>query len=364
MITKLKSLLICVSFLYSVASFSQVSISDKIDQTADPSAVLELISDDKGFLLPRMNSSDRGSIDSPAESLMIFNTETKCIDIYIQGDWYEFWCKSELIGSQVKFTTPGTHLWTVPDTVTSVSVVCVGAGGGGGSSNVGSGGGGGALAWKNNIPVTPGSNCTVIVGAGGTGAIYSSSTQPTDGEDSSFTNGVITLTAGGGGAGRTATASWTGNVGGVPSGHDGGGNGGNGGYYNYSDPGAYGGGGGAGGYSGDGGKGGDNTVFGVGNGGAGAGGSGTLNPIQTGGGGVGLYGEGASGVNEGEGGSGGTDGEGNDSYPSIAGGIYGGGGSAVHLIHADGTNVGAPGACRIIWPGNERQFPSTRTADE
>jgi len=39
-----------------------------------------------------------------------------------------------------------------------------------------------------------------------------------------------------------------------------------------------------------------------------------------------------------------------------AGGTYGGG-------SVGGVN-GASGAVRIIWPGNLRQFPSTRTADE
>ena len=90
----------------TVNSQQRVVISDKVDQTADPSAVLELISDNKGFLLPRMNSSDRESIDSPAESLMIFNTETKCIDIHIQGEWYEFWCIPELADACEGVTPP------------------------------------------------------------------------------------------------------------------------------------------------------------------------------------------------------------------------------------------------------------------
>lgn len=48
-------------------------------------------------------------------------------------------------------------------------------GGGGGTGNQGSGGGGGALAWTNNISVTPGQGYSVIVGAGapqGSGSPY------------------------------------------------------------------------------------------------------------------------------------------------------------------------------------------------
>jgi len=67
---------------------------------------------------------------------------------------------------QESFTTPGTYSWTAPAGVYSVSVVCVGAGGtyspGGGLGATG--GGGGALAYANNIAVTPGNTYTVVVG--------------------------------------------------------------------------------------------------------------------------------------------------------------------------------------------------------
>ncbi len=91
-----KSLLISVCvIIYTLSLQSQnrgVSISDKPDQTPHPSAILELISDDKGFLLPRMETDDRNSISSPSESLMIFNTETQCIEIYVDAEWHDFWC--------------------------------------------------------------------------------------------------------------------------------------------------------------------------------------------------------------------------------------------------------------------------------
>ena len=69
---------------------------------------------------------------------------------------------------QQEFTTPGTYTFIVPANVESLSMVAVG-GGGGGAQNVddGGGGGGGALAYSNNVAVTPGEVLTVIVGAGG-----------------------------------------------------------------------------------------------------------------------------------------------------------------------------------------------------
>ena len=70
----------------------------------------------------------------------------------------------DLATGQAEWTTPGTYTWTCPAHVTSVCAVCVGAGGGNNNQQWSGGGGGGALAWKNNIPVTPGQTYTVEVG--------------------------------------------------------------------------------------------------------------------------------------------------------------------------------------------------------
>ncbi len=87
---------------------------------------------------------------------------------------------------QQAYTSPGTYSWTCPQGVYSVSVVCVGGGGAGAcSGSAAGGGGGGALAYKNNISVTPGASYTVVVGAGGTGRTYAIS-GGTNGGDSTF----------------------------------------------------------------------------------------------------------------------------------------------------------------------------------
>ena len=219
---------------------------------------------------------------------------------------------------QVQFTTPGTYFWTCPAGVYIVSVVCVGAGG----SVYETAGGGGGLRYGNNIPVSPGTSYQVVVGgmAGYNGGL------------SSFNSDIVAY------GGTTGTYDDPGK-GGSGYGGNGGGSGGSGG------AGAYGGGGGAGGYTGNGGN---SDMPGSGGGG---GGGGSYTGFR-GGGGVGIYGQGASGAagtssTSGGGGSGGNSGTGN------YGGSYGGGGI-----------TGASGAVRIIWPGNLRQFPSTRTADE
>lgn len=68
---------------------------------------------------------------------------------------------------QQAYTTAGTYSWVAPANVTSVSVVAIGGGGGGYKSSNPRSGAGGALAYTNNITVTPGNSYTVVVGAGG-----------------------------------------------------------------------------------------------------------------------------------------------------------------------------------------------------
>lgn len=285
-----------------------------------------------------------------------------------------FGATASVVTGQQLFTTPGTTSWTAPQGVTSVSVVAIGAGGASGSGSGGGGGAGGGLAWKNNITVTPGQAYDVSVGAGGVGLFNASSTPGASGGNSWFIN-LQTLGAHGGQTHPTASNAHDGGQGGnfEFTGTGGGGKGGDGGTGGASNAG--GGGGGAGGYSGNGGNGGG-TLGSVTAGAGGAGGGGATiiqgNNQAGGGGGVGVFGEGTSGAagltqngeQGGQGGSGGIsggDGSHNANLDS-SGGAYGGGPGAQG---AGGQAYnGANGAVRIIWPGDARQFPSTRTADE
>ena len=250
---------------------------------------------------------------------------------------------------QQAYTTAGSYTWTCPSGVTSVSVVCIGGGGG---DNIHSCAGGG-LGYKNNISVTPGASYAVEVGRGGRYL-----TAPTD---SSFNSAVY---------GRCPTGNQ--DVGGTYTG-DGGGNGGN---ASTRATDQWGGCGGAGGYAGAGGAGGNYATAGTnGAGGGGGGGGGSYSASATvgggAGGGTGILGQGSNGTGGvaatsnsdsgkgGSGGSSGTTGETGSGTFTTLGGSYGGGG------HGNTTTKGGgDGAVRIIWPGDVRQFPSTRTADE
>ena len=131
-------------------------------------------------------------------------------------------------GSEV-ITNPGTGTFTVPGGVSNISIMAVGGGAGSGTNSalgagqLSGGGGSGAVAWLNNISVTAGQVINYTVGAGGAGN--------NDGGDTTVTVQGVTYTAGGGsasaptaitglspyqlysgGAGGTASGSWTGST--------------------------------------------------------------------------------------------------------------------------------------------------------
>jgi len=266
------------------------------------------------------------------------------------------------VTGQEEFTSHGTYTWVAPAGVTSVSAVCVGGGAGFGSG--GGACGGGALAYANNISVTPSVGYTVVVGRGGF------ANNPTDrlGGTSSFKSPSVA--AGGGQTPSGGTVIYgtggSGGAGGSPVGDFDSGGGGAGGYS------GNGGGGGAGGTGSNNGSAGSS-----GGGGGGGGGGGAMSFTawesagfpdgrvnRASGGGVGLLGAGSSGgggaggsssVTPGAGGGGSSGSSGTSANNQAAGGAYGGG--------ASGSSSGGSGAVRIIWPGTTRSFPSTNTGN-
>jgi len=69
----MKQALLLLSVLISFTMFGQVGIGTT---TPDPSAKLDVSSTTKGFLLPRMTTSQRNAISNPAEGLLIYNITT------------------------------------------------------------------------------------------------------------------------------------------------------------------------------------------------------------------------------------------------------------------------------------------------
>lgn len=271
------------------------------------------------------------------------------------------------VGDQT-FTTIGSTVFTVPDDVRHINIVCVGAGGGGagqaGSALPGGGGGGGALSYANCVPVTPGEALTVFVGAGGTGG---QTRTPNAGGDSYVRRGVTDLCLAKGGSGANGVTP--GNGGAAASGvgdvRNSGGIGGT-----ATDPNSSGG-GGAAGYAGIGGTGGSPAGISTGRPGTGGGGGGGAADTDGsggggGGGGVGLFGQGSDGTGStastagggGNGGSAGSSGGGQVGDDGGDGGNYGGGGGGSNDDANSNGGTGAQGAVRIVW-GPDRLYPST-----
>ncbi len=107
------------------------------------------------------------------------------------------------------FNCPGNYTWSPPEGLTQYEVLTVGGGGSGGNTNNGNvnkaGGGGGAGAVKYqkftiSAPgIVAGQTYSITVGDGGKSNGATNSDR--NGQNSTFTNGITTITAGGGGSG-------------------------------------------------------------------------------------------------------------------------------------------------------------------
>jgi uncharacterized protein (TIGR02145 family) len=86
--------LFTLGFLGASSTYAQVGIGT---QTPDASAILELESTEKGFLPPRMTTAERDLISSPAEGLLIYNTDNQCLEL-VNGnnDWISL-CEERIV---------------------------------------------------------------------------------------------------------------------------------------------------------------------------------------------------------------------------------------------------------------------------
>jgi uncharacterized protein (TIGR02145 family) len=81
------------AFALLIISFASKSQNVGIGTSnPNPSAMLEISSNNSGFLPPRMTSMERDSIQQPASGLMIYNTTTDCLQIFSKGRWQNMFC--------------------------------------------------------------------------------------------------------------------------------------------------------------------------------------------------------------------------------------------------------------------------------
>jgi hypothetical protein len=125
---------ICFLALMSTAQTGGVSVNET-GNDPDPSAIFDASSTNKGALLPRMTTAQRNAIANPAEGLQVYNTTTKCLNIWIGSAWKQLCGECEfnapvptangpiLAGGTIELwaaTLPGaTYQWSGPNGFTS-----------------------------------------------------------------------------------------------------------------------------------------------------------------------------------------------------------------------------------------------------
>jgi hypothetical protein len=131
-------LFMCITTL----SFAQGNVGVGTN-TPDASAILEILSTNQGLLVPRMNTAGMNAIPSPANSLLIYNTDSMCYFFYRQPStaWISL-CSINSNGGNSGFTgttgiTGGTGLTGYTGaTGTNGSVGATGSTGGAGAVGV------------------------------------------------------------------------------------------------------------------------------------------------------------------------------------------------------------------------------------
>ena len=98
---KVKLLFVAITLIASYTLTAQVSINTD-GSDPDASAILDVKATDLGFLPPRMTTVQRDAISSPADGLVIFNTNTSYLNFYAFGQWIE------VSGSIATVTNPTT----------------------------------------------------------------------------------------------------------------------------------------------------------------------------------------------------------------------------------------------------------------
>lgn len=191
-------------------------------------ALLDMVSNNKGILIPRMAQGERDAITFPDLGLMIFQTNNNPGFYYNKGNGVADWIKVGAENNDKEFLgyeNAGTFTYTVPQGISSMEFEAISSGGGGGGGQiynanycgVGGGGGGGGY-FQGLLKVKPGDVLTINIGAPGIGGVINTTPiHGTDGTDAGNTsilvNGNLALEISGGKGGKGGYSDGTYNTG-------------------------------------------------------------------------------------------------------------------------------------------------------
>jgi len=88
---------------------------------------LDLVSTSKGFLPPRMSTTERNSISNQAQGLIIFNTTTKCLEIWSGLSWMSF-CEGACVPMPSTANAGPDKLSSTPTTTLEGNTPTIGTG--------------------------------------------------------------------------------------------------------------------------------------------------------------------------------------------------------------------------------------------
>jgi len=89
-------LLIAASFICFGSYCQQVIVSDDDSYSGASSAMLDVKSTTKGFLPPRMTTTQRLAVSSPADGLLVFDSDLSELMIFKNSGWHEVWDAGEI----------------------------------------------------------------------------------------------------------------------------------------------------------------------------------------------------------------------------------------------------------------------------
>jgi hypothetical protein len=98
----MKILLLCVAVAASFSIHAQNVAINNTGAVADPKAMLDISSNAKGVLIPRMTQGERDAIAAPPAGLLLFNTTTNSFQYYGGSSWLNITNSGIVTGSPNK----------------------------------------------------------------------------------------------------------------------------------------------------------------------------------------------------------------------------------------------------------------------